>query len=665
MQSSLPSSVKSLKKLPSLHKTTSLSKGPLPTTKFMSGIMKMKDLSKKKHYDKGYNPFDADDRKSKRKGGRGSTASSTSSGYSQDDGGIMGVLRRFCGCLCPRPKHPILSNSVVTHRKISRVASTDSLSKETSGVLEEPQNPFQTHAHSRPNNFFHRPSPKEQLSQARALNRLNSSIAHSAYTNGDEDASSDFGSSKPTWPMMPPVAAPRNSISQPVPASSDIPSGSSSPVPSQRSTKILSDSPKLSRSSKRPRPTHLSLAVHPAQRCSTPTPNGESPVSTPTTPRGRSGSWAVMKAGLSSLVKAATHSPRLDRAPGFRNADDADGTTNHNGEDDEEEEMPEATCLRPATGGVNNPACECYGSISVRVLRKQGRWVTVAVCGLSGLPWVGGSGGLMLEVAIEPGGRPRWLVLPHAHGPNVSVTLDATVKTPRELKSKHKGLVKVGVWISGRLWRHAALGYSLMQPVETPAPLLLPLLHHTQLSDNLGQVEICLRCGYADNLMSQVVGSSQAEVSLILEVLKAKNLRHFQPGVLSKARQSRKKGQVEVVCRVGLWVKGERVTRESSTPVKLPVTQDPSIRTRCVFTLPRDNLQHAAIIVKILYTSKWSNEDTIGRVHLGPLLYLGTSPEEAASKCPPPDYNTSITLSHWGLALKTPGPVTLWHQLQL
>lgn len=43
------------------------------------------------------------------------------------------------------------------------------------------------------------------------------------------------------------------------------------------------------------------------------------------------------------------------------------------------------------------------------------------VCGLSGLPWVGGSGGLMLEVNIEPGGRPRWLVLPHAHGPNVNV----------------------------------------------------------------------------------------------------------------------------------------------------------------------------------------------------------------------------------------------------
>ncbi|KAK7067451.1 hypothetical protein SK128_020253, partial [Halocaridina rubra] len=111
----------------------------------------------------------------------------------------------------------------------------------------------------------------------------------------------------------------------------------------------------------------------------------------------------------------------------------------------------------------------------------------------------------------------------------------------------------------------------------------------------------------------------------------------------------------------------ERVTRESSTPVKLPVTQDPVIRTRSVFTLPRDNLQHAAVIVKVLYTSKWTNEDVIGRVQLGPLLYLGTSPEEAeaASECPPPDYNTSITLSHWGLALKTPGTVTLWHQLQV
>ncbi|XP_068200513.1 uncharacterized protein [Palaemon carinicauda] len=251
-----------------------------------------------------------------------------------------------------------------------------------------------------------------------------------------------------------------------------------------------------------------------------------------------------------------------------------------------------------------------------------------------------------------------------SHGPNISLTLEATVKMPRDLKGKSKGLLKVGVWVCGRVWRHAALGYALMQPVETPSPSILPLLNHLELSENLGQVEVSLRCDYPDTLMTSGTGSSQGEVSLTLEVLKAKNLRAFHPGKLSKARHSKRKEQVEVVCRLGLWVEGQRITRETSTPVKLPVTQDPVIRTRCVFTLPKDNLQHAAIIVKVLYTSKWTNEDVIGRIQLGPFLYLGTSPEQQASQSPPPDYNTSITLSHWGLALKTQGPVTMWHLLQ-
>lgn len=55
----------------------------------------------------------------------------------------------------------------------------------------------------------------------------------------------------------------------------------------------------------------------------------------------------------------------------------------------------------------------------------------------------------------------------------------------------------------------------------------------------------------------------------------------------------------EVVCRVGLWVKGERVERKSSTSVKLPVTHDPVIRNRSVFNIPRDHLQNAALIVKV------------------------------------------------------------------
>lgn len=47
--------------------------------------------------------------------------------------------------------------------------------------------------------------------------------------------------------------------------------------------------------------------------------------------------------------------------------------------------------------------------------------VRVGVCGLEGLPWVGGSGGIMLEVSVDPGGRSRWMALPHAHGPSINV----------------------------------------------------------------------------------------------------------------------------------------------------------------------------------------------------------------------------------------------------
>ncbi|XP_068201337.1 uncharacterized protein [Palaemon carinicauda] len=644
-------------------------KGPVPAAKLMSGVMKMKDLATKKRPGKGYNPFDDDHKKKKKKrGGQadyGSSSSSSSGSGRGKRGAVMRFLRRFCGCLCPQPKHPNLTNPVVTHRKISRVASTESLAKEPSGVLEKPF--YKVQHQPRPR----RSSPKRcQVPQANVGNRFSSSFDNkNPFENCESDASNEMGTStKPSWPVLPHVPTPRSLPSVPANSSLETHSASSSPMITQRFTHNLCESPKLGRTTKRPRPTHLSLVVHPAQRrrSSTPTPSGDSPASTPSTPKLHSGSWAHMRASLTSLIKVAAHSPKSSRPPAFYSQDDVESlsTQQEGSKDQDEEDVPDVTCLRPASGGVNDPARECFGSLTVRVLAKQGRWVKVVILALSGLPWVGGGGGLMLEVAIEPGGRPRWLVLPHAHGPNISLTLEATVKMPRDLKGKSKGLLKVGVWVCGRVWRHAALGYALMQPVETPSPSILPLLNHLELSENLGQVEVSLRCDYPDTLMTSGTGSSQGEVSLTLEVLKAKNLRAFHPGKLSKARHSKRKEQVEVVCRLGLWVEGQRITRETSTPVKLPVTQDPVVRTRCVFTLPKDNLQHAAIIVKVLYTSKWTNEDVIGRIQLGPFLYLGTSPEQQASQSPPPDYNTSITLSHWGLALKTQGPVTMWHLLQ-
>lgn len=67
---------------------------------------------------------------------------------------------------------------------------------------------------------------------------------------------------------------------------------------------------------------------------------------------------------------------------------------------------------------------------------------------------------------------------------------------------------------------------------------------------------------------------------------------------------------------------------------------------------------------QVLYTNKWTGEDLVGRVQLGPLLYLGSFSEHQLG-VPKPSYNTAITLSHWGLALKTPGPTTFWHHLQM
>ncbi|KAK7082042.1 hypothetical protein SK128_024004, partial [Halocaridina rubra] len=84
--------------------------------------MKMKEFTSKKRYHKGYNPFDEDIKKGKKKrtSGGSSTASSSSGSGRGAGGGIMDFLRRCCDCLCPRPKYPVLANSVVTHRKISR-----------------------------------------------------------------------------------------------------------------------------------------------------------------------------------------------------------------------------------------------------------------------------------------------------------------------------------------------------------------------------------------------------------------------------------------------------------------------------------------------------------------------------------------------------------------
>ncbi|XP_071532248.1 uncharacterized protein [Panulirus ornatus] len=620
----------------------------------------------------GYNPFGSDDPSSEQRRRRnlGSSMSSLSGGEERKGGCLATLLRVICCCFYSDLQHPLLSPSIVTHRKISRVVSTESLTKEGVAMSERP-----TYAHM---------MSREKLLHARAHNRLYSNHPNAPYTHTTALTTPTSAATR-TVARTQPVGVPEGSHQSPTSAaspssplhrpSSPSHSPASSPCPSLPSASPrglgglsvkMPDSPSPEWSSRPMRPTQLSLAIHAARGKGnkTPTPSGGSPCSTPSTPRSRSGSWGVMRAGFTSLVKAVTTTTTTTHHSGYHqpaaslHPDDLDERT-----PEEVDDIPEANCVRPTTGGVDNPARECYGSISINILGRQGRWVRAVVCSLSGLPWVGGSGGFMLEVSVEPGGRPRWMVLPHAHGPNVTVKLEAMVKGPRESKTKKKRFVKVSVWVCGRVWRHAAIGHALTPLNETPGTLTIPLHHHTQLTEDLGLVEVSLRCDYVES-SAEVGNTVQGEVTLTVEVLRAKNLRPYHPGVLAKAAPSRMRDHVEVVCRVGLWVKGERVDRESSMPVQLPVTQNPVIRSRTVFILQRDSLQHAAIILKVLYTCRWGGEDTVGRVQLGPLLYLGTLPDQA-SQALTHDYKTSITLSHWGQALKTPGPTTMWHHLQL
>ncbi|KAG0710050.1 Coiled-coil domain-containing protein 77 [Chionoecetes opilio] len=575
---------------------------------------------KTKTIDKGYGPFSGDEVRGEDSLRRRGSRTPSTAGRREEEGRGMRIgtfWRRVC-CCWDYPQHPLLPASVVTHRKISRVVSTESLVKETGEMDRSPS------TYTVPLDLpLDQMTPQEKLYHIRALNRMYSTSPSTTSTQ---------------------------SIPLELLQSSHLRCNHATNGSARRLSSTPSPSPRPTR------PTQLSLASSSfsSRSSSTPTPTGGSTASTPSTPRSRSGSWGVVKAGFSSFMRAVTPTSRPESSLSAQGEDDESHTS-------DEEEEPEA--VRPATGGLDNPTRECYGAVKLAVLGWQGRWVRVGLCGLEGLPWVGGSGGIMLEVGVDPGGRSRWLALPHAHGPNINVKLEAVVKGPREARARKKGVVRVSVWVCGRVWKHGAIGTALTPLVESSGPITAPLHNHSQLTEVLGLVEVCLRCDYRD-VLEGGVAAGQGEATLTLEVLRVKNLRAYRPGSLAKAAPSRKRDHVEVVCRAGLWVKGERVERVTSPPVKLPVTQDPVIRTRTVFTLPRNSLQQAAVIIKVVYTNKWAGEDLVGRVQLGPLLYLGSFSEHQPA-VPRPSYNTAITLSHWGLALKTPGPTTFWHHLQM
>ena len=277
----------------------------------------------------------------------------------------------------------------------------------------------------------------------------------------------------------------------------------------------------------------------------------------------------------------------------------------------------------------------------------------MCVAGLSGLPWVGVASGLTLEVGVVPGGTPRWMVLPHAHGPNVAARLECVVKAPKEVPKGETMALHVGVWVCGRVWRYGAIGHALTPLAATPNLELvtLRLLNHSQLSDGLGQVEVTLQCDYSDDPLG-------SDALLSVEVVRALRLKEPPPTHRLSVRHRRdRKWWLGV--RVGLWVRGSREHQWGSSPVALPVTRDPVVRARASFRLPRERLQHASVLLKLVYATRWGSEDAVGRVQLGPQLYLGCDPDDPTS-----DDNTAVTLSHWGQALKTTGPASWWHTLQ-
>ncbi|MPC32870.1 hypothetical protein E2C01_026203 [Portunus trituberculatus] len=333
---------------------------------------------KTKTIDKGYDDLRGED-DLKKEGSR--TPLSGERGEEEACGrgrGIGTFWRRLCCCWDAYPQHPLLPASVVTHRKISRVVSTESLKENTEMDTNQTINmPLDLP--------LDQMTPQEKLHHVRALNRLYSSSLSASSTQSIP------------LDLLQPSAAKYSQKSN----------GSiSSPGSARRFPSTPSASPRPAR------PTQLSLASSStsSKSSSTPTPTAGSNASTPSTPRSRSGSWGMVKAGFSSLMRAVTPTSRPESslfAP------------DENDESDASDEEPEA--VRPATGGLDNPTRECYGAVKLAVLGWQGRWVRIGICGLEGLPWVGGSGGIMLEVCVDPGGRSRWLALPHAHGPSINV----------------------------------------------------------------------------------------------------------------------------------------------------------------------------------------------------------------------------------------------------
>ncbi|XP_076060370.1 uncharacterized protein LOC143036682 [Oratosquilla oratoria] len=352
-------------------------------------------------------------------------------------------------------------------------------------------------------------------------------------------------------------------------------------------------------------------------------------------------------------------------------------------------------------GDQDNPARECFGALALSLVRLQNSKVLMVALGqLTGLPWVGGVGVMLLQVCVVPTGNSQWISLPRAYGPQVHINMEVQLRLPRDIVPE--SCVRVTVWTKDRSWRYCALGHAIApisNVTETPQPIKANLEAHTQIEQNHGLLEVGLQClpktsevvedkkpqrkitthslhmsavntknrfsKQMKNLRHAHKGHDKAnvgeEVILVVDVLRSKDLRFKFRTLLSKVAptklrlSSSARDRMEMLCYITAWVRGERVHRRATPPVTLPVTRDPVFRARVHLTIPKNQLQDTAIVIKVCARSSWGQEVVVGRVVMGPLLYLGSS------EVPDPP----IRLSHWGRALQSRSPVNMWHYLQL
>ncbi|KAF2365875.1 hypothetical protein FHG87_003369 [Trinorchestia longiramus] len=356
----------------------------------------------------------------------------------------------------------------------------------------------------------------------------------------------------------------------------------------------------------------------------------------------------------------------------------------------DDDDITETNCREGKT--PEDPFDECFGSIVVSTRRLSEKQASILLTQLRGVPWVGANDGLSVEVKfIGSPYKAQWLFLPNARGVEIPVQREVTVKIPKHhsksrheepmhsnvsvhsfssnssisdepMRKKDQDAVLVTVWSGCKHHaRYSAIGHAIvpLKVQDNSVPRIVGLFGHTKLHDELGSLEV--------SLISSSVSSSRSTSSrgLLLKILRSHSLRkpnfHWLAKKASKTLHDR--DRVLVWCSVALWIAGEKIAKESTPKLPLPLTSDPNFGSSYTFFVPKQEQHKACLVIKV-HCSRGMHEVTIGRLVLGPLLYLGSyehppmSLEDSGTPRP-------VTLSHWGRSLNTHYPVTAWHRLRL